>query len=330
MRLVEGEWTLTNNVALHFDESSRAGASRPAAALLLSTYQKPRHLQLSLTSIACQLSVADQMELVVTDDGSTDETPSIVERFARTVDFPVRLTTHPHQTFQLALCRNEGVAASVAPYILFLDGDCILPPDFVAQHLRRRRPGVVMTGDCYRLAADVSAQVDETAVRCGAYRSCVAPSERRRLARQDRKSRLYSLIRHRSKPKLLGGNVGVWRSDFERVNGYDEDFVGWGCEDDDLGNRLRRVGLRIESIVRWTRAYHLWHPPDATAPARWREGANVNRLLRADRPVYAQNGLHKHARGSGSAPAEIEPVMTVPFRRAEERLLDASQGKKAA
>ena len=80
------------------------------------------------------------------------------------------------------------------------------------------------------------------------------------MARLDRKARFYSLLHHRSKPKLFGGNVGVWRSDFERVNGYDETFEGWGCEDDDLAYRLRKTGMRIASIMRWVRAFHIWHP----------------------------------------------------------------------
>ncbi len=107
----------------------------PEIALLVSTYQRPQHLRRALLSIALQRGVDGQMEVVVTDDGSRDETPRVVEEFARTARFPVQFTTHPHSTFQLARCRNEGVAASRAPYLLFLDGDCILPPDHVAIHL---------------------------------------------------------------------------------------------------------------------------------------------------------------------------------------------------
>ena len=117
-------------------------------------------------------------------------------------------------------------------------------------------------------------------IRSGAYQSWAPESELKRLKKLDRSSRFYNLIRHPTKPKLIGNNVGIWRSDFERVNGYDENFEGWGCEDDDLRFRLRRAGVRIESILRWTRAYHLWHPVDTTAPAQWKQGANVGYLLR--------------------------------------------------
>ncbi len=299
-------------------------------ALVVSTYLKPRHLQLSLLSIALQQGVAGQIELVVTDDGSTDETAAIVREFSRAVDFPVGFTTHPRETFQLARCRNEGVAASAAPYIVFVDGDCVLPPDFVLEHLRRRRPGVAMSGDCYRLNAETSARMDAAAIESGMYDRWVSIDERRRLARQSRKAWLYALICHRSKPKLLGGNTGVWRSDLERVNGYDEAFEGWGCEDDDFGMRLRGSGVRIESIVRWTRAYHVWHLPDSTAPARWREGRNVARLLDHDRPTYAACGLRKAGYGAGDgASSDADEPFIIPFPQAA-RFREFSAGKKAA
>ena len=301
-------------------------------SLLLSTYQKPRHLQLSLASVAGQQGVAGKLELIVTDDGSTDDTSAIVERFARSVDFPVAFTTHPHRSFQLARCRNEGVAVSKSPYLVFLDGDCILPKNFVLQHLAHRRPGVAMTGDCFRLDEETSVRIDERAVRDGNYLGCVSRTEKRRLRRADRKARLYNLLRTSLEAQVARRQCWrVWRCDFERVNGYDEDFEGWGCEDDDLGLRLRKTGLRIESIMRWTRAYHVWHPRDVTAPSRWREGANVERLLRGDRPVYAVRGLNKKALGDRlDAPADAGDAVTIPIRRPAERELNDSQQRKAA
>jgi glycosyltransferase involved in cell wall biosynthesis len=265
----------------------------PEIALLMSTYQRPRHLRLALQSIALQSIAPERMELVVTDDGSTDSTAEIVREFARQAPFSVRFTTHPHTTFQLARCRNEGVRASVAPYLLFLDGDCILPRDHVEQHLRRRQPGRVMAGDCCRLDEATSRHVTPEAVHGGDFAHWAPPSEIRRLRRFDRASRFYALVRHPTKPKLIGNNVGIARSDYERVNGYDENFQGWGCEDDDLRLRLRRSGVRIASILRWTRTYHLWHPTDVTQPAQWKQGANVQYLLRKGRLTRCRNGLVK-------------------------------------
>jgi glycosyltransferase involved in cell wall biosynthesis len=270
-------------------------AQPPEIALLVSSFQRPGHLRRALTSIALQEGAAGKMELVVTDDGSEDCTPQLVKDFGRSVSFPVRFTTHRHEAFQLARCRNEGVRASTAPYLLFLDGDCVLPRDHVAIHLRRRRPGVAMAGDCMRLDATTSALVTEESVRGGPLRPVVTAKEWWRVKRQLLKNWWYVMVRHPTKPKLLGGTLGMWRSDFERVNGYDENFVGWGCEDDDLGMRLRRAGVKIRSILFWTHTYHLWHPVEPTYPRKWREGVNVPYLLRPSRPVRCENGLRKAA-----------------------------------
>ncbi len=265
----------------------------PDIALLISTYQRPAHLRRALLSVALQREVSGCMEVVVTDDGSTDETPQLVEEFARTAGFPVHFTTHPHSTFQLARCRNEGVAASTAPYLLFLDGDCILPPDHVALHLRHRQPGHVMAGDFAKLDQQTSERIDEPVIRSAEFVNWAPKEELRRLKKQDRKARLYQLLRHPAKPKLIGNNVGIWRSDYERVNGYDENFQGWGCEDDDLRLRLRRAGVQIQSILRWTHTYHLWHPTDVTYPQSWRDGRNVEYLNRKGVLVRCLNGLVK-------------------------------------
>ncbi len=91
----------------------------PEIAICVTTYQKPWHLRRVLASIAGQQGVEGKFEVAVTDDGSTDETPEIVEEFRRRVDFPVRFTTHEHTVFHPARCRNDGARATSAPYLLF-------------------------------------------------------------------------------------------------------------------------------------------------------------------------------------------------------------------
>lgn len=266
---------------------------RPDVAVLVSSFERPWHLRRVLESLAHQ-TVAARMEVVVTDDGSRDETPSVVEQFAATAPFDVHFTTHPHGTYHLSRCRNEGVAASRAPYLLFLDGDCLVLPDHVEIHLRQRRANLVSAGYCYLLDEPTSARIDLDVVREGTYAQWVTPAERRRVRKMDWKARWHAALRHPTKPKLFGGNVGIWRSDYERVNGYDEEFRGWGCEDDDLRHRLRSQRVLIRSIARWTQTYHLWHPRGVTTPDQWRLGANVALLNGPPRPARCRLGLDQH------------------------------------
>jgi glycosyltransferase involved in cell wall biosynthesis len=264
-------------------------------SVILTTYERPKHLERCLASLALQRGVAGKFEVIVADDGSQDETQAVVEQFARRADFPVRFTTHPHEDYHVAKCRNDGVRASRGAYLLFNDGDCILPPEHLATHLRVGRPGVVWAGNGYRLTREASERIDLAAVNARDYRQFVTQAERQRLMRQWLKNKYYQLIGHPTKPKLDGCDFAVWRSDFEAVNGFDETFKGWGCEDDDLGMRLKRAGVRIDTILRYTRVYHLWHAADPSYPRVWRRGSNVDRLLAENRPTRCRCGLVRPA-----------------------------------
>jgi glycosyltransferase involved in cell wall biosynthesis len=297
----------------------------PEIAICVTTYQKPWHLRRVLASIAAQQGVEGKIEIVVTDDGSTDETPEIVERFRRGVGFPVHFTTHEHTAFHPARCRNDGARATAAPYLLFVDGDCVLPPDHVAIHLARRRPGYVMLGFCYRVERELSAGLSEEGSRQGEFLAWDVGRERRMIARRHRKARLYCVLRHPTKPRLASGNFGIWRADFERVNGFDENYRGWGQEDDDLGRRLRRAGVRFDSILGWTQTYHLWHPPDSSAPKDWRAGPNVPYFLRKRWLTRCRNGLVKRP-SSDLAIRVIEPPAAVPNAIADSSLARSQRG----
>jgi hypothetical protein len=137
-----------------------------------------------------------------------------------------------------------------------------------------------MGGFCYYLDRETSARIDTAAIERGDLEQSVTARHRRQLTRMDWKARFYSFMRHRRRPKLYGGDFGIWRRDYEAVNGFNEDFTGWGCEDDEFAVRLRRSGVRIRSIIRWTRTFHLWHPPVPSYPGSWKRGANVEKLWR--------------------------------------------------
>ena len=265
----------------------------PEIALLVSTYQRPHHLKRALLSIAMQRDVTGKMELVVTDDGSRDETRAVVEAFAREVDFPVAITTHPSRGFRLARCRNEGVAASRAPYLLFTDGDCLLPPDHVAAHLEFRRRGTVIAGDCYRLNQAASQRITEASIRSGEYVNWISWRQRARMAKKAIRGRIDHVLHCRMRPRLTGSNIALWREDYERVNGFDENYVGWGLEDRDLQLRLSRVGVSFRSILGRTAPYHLWHPVHATYSHNNASTPNLDYYRRRFAFTRCRNGLVK-------------------------------------
>lgn len=268
-------------------------------AVVLTTYERPEHLERSLTSLALQQDVNGKFEVIVADDGSQDRTHSVVSAFASKANFPLTWITHPHRGFRVSLCRNDGVRASRAPYFLFTDSDCIFPPDHLQKHLLARAANVVRAGDCLRLDRATTECIDSAAIESGTYRARVSRDERRWLFRKKIKEGYYQLVRHPSKPKLTGCNIGISRDDLVAVNGFDESFVGWGCEDDDLAFRLRKAGRHIASALGFTHAYHMWHATESTRPAKWKDGPNVKRLRHVNRPIQCAVGLVSMANAQG-------------------------------
>jgi len=284
--------------------------SKPALAVIITTFERPEHLRRSLASIAAQDRVIGGFELIVCDDGSQDGTAQLVTDFAADVDFPVSFLTHPHSGFQPGRCRNDGVRSSVAPYLVFCDGDCVLPPDHLAAHAAAGRRRTVLLGEPCYLNETQSGRVSERKIRSGNLSVVIPRSVRLRLA--------ISAWLHRSakRRKIYSGFFSLWREDFERINGFDEEFTGWGCEDDDLGLRLSRSGVRSASIMKLTRSFHLWHPWHPSRTPRWRDGSNVAYYERRLRLTRCLNGLIKRdaldvTMGVVGRPAESSLVSTL-------------------
>jgi GT2 family glycosyltransferase len=264
----------------------------PDLAIIVTSYQMPWHLRLVLESIARQQTDL-RLEVVVADDGSTDDTPRVVASFAEEAQFPVHFVTHLHTCFHAARCRNDGARQSSAPHLLFVDGDCLLPPDHVEQHLDAGRAGAVTCSYCVRLEEAVSQQASLETVRSGEFVNWATAEQRSKLRQMHYKALWYGLIGHATKPAFRSGNFALARADFERVNGFDENFLGWGCEDDDFGRRLKAAEVRTLSVLNRTCVYHLWHPPTPTRPRQWKQGGNVGYLQRPVRLARCLSGLVK-------------------------------------
>jgi glycosyltransferase involved in cell wall biosynthesis len=233
-------------------------------AVIVTSFERPASLARSLVSLSLQAPIGHLAEIVVADDGSRDNTRQVVERFARDSGLSVTFTTHAHSGFQLCRSRNEGVLATTAPYLAFIDGDCVMAPNFLAIHVARRRRGVVLCGESYRICCEETELVTEERIRRWELLRLVSDKELKRLAWKAKRDRGYSFFRVPMRPRLTGNHFSLWRQDFERIDGFDLGFRGWGLEDRDLQRRLRRVGIRCRSVLPQTVGYHLWHPVDPT------------------------------------------------------------------
>ena len=116
--------------------------------LLITTFNRPDALDLVLKTVATQSRIPD--EVVVCDDGSSAETSMLVKRWEGVL--PIRYAWQPDRDFRAARSRNLGVLKSVLEYVVWIDGDCLLPPNFVESHMNLARPGFLVAGGRYLLS----------------------------------------------------------------------------------------------------------------------------------------------------------------------------------
>jgi glycosyltransferase involved in cell wall biosynthesis len=229
---------------------------RPTSSLVVATYEWPEALAAVLASVRRQ-TVAPT-EVVVADDGSREPTRRVIEAARAGLPCPLVHVWHPDEGFKLAQIRNKAVARAKGAYIVQIDGDMVLHPGFVEDHLSAAEPGRFVGGSRVLLDAEASRRVLDGGESPGP----LSPGVRNRwnaLRLPAVGAALAAVVPAGGLRSVRGGNMGFWRDDFVAVNGYDEAFTGWGREDTDLAIRFYRRGLRRRWFKLRGVAWHLHH-----------------------------------------------------------------------
>jgi glycosyltransferase involved in cell wall biosynthesis len=273
-------------------------------SVILTTYNREDALEAVLRSLAGQ-SDAD-FEVVVADDGSRATTAALIETWKARVGHRLEHVWHADLGFRAAEIRNRAILAARGTYCIFLDGDCIARPDFIATHRRLSESGWFVTGNRILLSEPLTREV---------LRGKLVP-ERWGLREwstqrwQGGVNRLAAVLRLPLGPlrRLRSGawrgarscNLAVWRADLDRVDGFDADYSGWGKEDSDIIVRLLHAGLRRKDGVFATGVLHLWHA-DADRASLTDNERRLSDILASDR-VRAQRGLSSMRAATAAAP----------------------------
>ena len=216
-------------------------------SVLITTFNRPDALDLVFKTLACQ-TVAPR-EIIVCDDGSSPDTAKVIHGWCRYL--PVRHVWLSDQGFRAARARNLGILAALSSYLIFLDGDCLMPSTFVESHIGIARRGTLVSGGRVLLDAEKTESflggrkhLDKAfhhwkflRLPFGVVRDCTS---------QDWRS-------------VRSCNFGIFRDEAVNVGGFDESYVGWGREDSDFVVRLIRHGIKVRSGRLAACVAHLHH-----------------------------------------------------------------------
>jgi glycosyltransferase involved in cell wall biosynthesis len=274
-------------------------------SIIVTTFDRADALDVVLRSLARQHD--RRFEVVIADDGSAPETAALIEQWMPKLRAALSRVWQEHHGFRAAEVRNRAIRASRGDYCVFLDGDCLARPDFVAIHRRLAEPGWFVTGNRALLARSLTDAVLHRGLSPEQWGTAAWVAQRLKGGI----NRLAPVLRlplgplRKARPGAWEGarscNLGVWRSDLDRVDGFDAAFSGWGREDSDLLVRLLHAGVRRKDGAFATGVLHLWHPE----ADRSRLSENERRLARA-----IESGGVRAGRGISSLDPDVISITT--------------------
>jgi len=130
-----------------------------SCSLLISTYNRPDALQLVLKTVLQQTVLP--AEVVIADDGSTEETANLIKELQKNFPIPLKHAWHPDEGFRAAAIRNKGIALCTQNYIVQIDGDIIIHPKFIEDHLEMRKPSFFIAGSRVMLSPEQTKRLME-------------------------------------------------------------------------------------------------------------------------------------------------------------------------
>ena len=250
-------------------------------SVVVTTYNWPEALSLVLKSLAAQKD--RNFEIVIADDGSGDETAQVIKDFTTISPVPVKHYWHEDNGFRVAKARNGAIGLCDGDLVIFIDGDCCVMPDFITRHRKAATKGCLVSGKRVFLKKRLT---NTLLARNWAFYKWPRPLLFL-IALLGFANRPFQFIRlpHNGPwlwehetcwQKAQTCNLAVFKSDIDRVQGFDESYQGHGWEDSDFVLRLLRSGLKRKNVEYCSPVLHLFHDRKI---AQRHEGGNDNGKL---------------------------------------------------
>jgi len=257
-------------------------------SLVISTYNWKEALELVLKSVLKQNIMPS--EIVIADDGSKDDTKLLIEQYTSKFEIPLHHVWQEDEGFRKSMIINKAVAIAEGDYIIQVDGDCIMHPSFIKDHLRYAREGVYLSGS----RVTIKESHLDTLFKKQQTRFNILSKGLKKRGRALHLRLLSTFYKENDgfNLKNRGCNMSFAKEDFIGVNGYNEDFEGWGREDSELGRRFYNYGLLNRRLKNIAIVYHIYHFEKP------KDNLDENHQMEVDavknKTVWCKHGLDKY------------------------------------
>lgn len=259
----------------------------PKCSLVTPTYNWPEALELLLKSVENQSLMPD--EVIIADDGSKPETKVLIDQFKNKLPIPIIHVWHEDKGNRKPRIMNKAIAKAKHDYIIEIDGDIIMNKYFVQDHLLFSQKGFYLYGSRVNIKKDYLKNLFEKQ-KLGFSFLSQGIQKRGRTLRAPFLTNLIKPVEKRSK-KLRGCNMSFWKEDFIKVNGFNENLVGWGIDDSEMIQRLHNIGIKGKRLKFAGIAYHIYH--NEQSKSHIDINLEIEKQTTEEKLVYAEKGINQ-------------------------------------
>lgn len=232
-------------------------------SVIFTTYNSVDWLQKVLWGFNAQTD--SHFEIIIADDGSTDETRKLIESFKTKTNISITHVWQEDDGFQKCKIMNKALLKAKGDYVVFTDGDCIPRNDFISVHRQHAQPGFYLSGGYFKLPMNISQLITQQDITSGdafdaewlLSNGLKKTHKLSKLTAQGFKQKFMNAITP-TRRTWNGHNASGWKKDLLAVNGFDE-RMQYGGQDCELGYRLKNSGIKAKQIRYSAIVVHLDH-----------------------------------------------------------------------
>ena len=221
--------------------------------------------------IECLIRQTEQpYEVIFTDDGSKDDLRGVLLEYKERCKFKIKYIYQEDLGFRKSKACNNAMIESEGDYLIFLDQDAVFPQNLIETFIKNKKEEYFSILRVIWSTHEEKEKIQEKLFK-EKYSEIlkVFPETQFKTLKKYLWRDKYNNLRYRLKLRdrgtgLMGIGFAVSKDDYIKINGYDEDYKGWGGEDADLGLRLYVLGLHSITFSTELPSIHMCHPLDPT------------------------------------------------------------------
>lgn len=234
-------------------------------SVIVTLYNRLEYARNIILSLLHQTLMID--ELVFADDGSKDDVADVIKDLVDRCPFEIKVVYQEDIGFRLARSRNNGARVVTGDFLIFLDQDVIMPDDFIEKIYNNRkvkritftRGFLTSEEEKNRIQEIINKKYDFNEIYKIIYTYQDNKNFRRVMYKDIFYSFLYKLKLRKRGAKIAGLMFALYKTDYLAINGFDENYRGWGKEDDDFCNRFFKYGGETYCVLLKECIIHMYH-----------------------------------------------------------------------